>query len=193
MSCNKTGMINEWYWCHEMRQTWSTSEGDRHQGCWCQHAGPPEVYGMINNFMVMMPYNKTGREINLYKCCILFTEFNSPPNLIRDKGIYSTWAGSILINTGPAWDLKVQQLYRTRRWGSMSAGVGTDGPKKWRIIPLSLVLFLLPARIWFHSSSVEEGWVSKSKLATSIHRDCSRCNCMVVVLRDEIRGGKPMW
>ena len=37
----------------------------------------------------------------------LLTEFNSPPNLVRDKGIYSTRAGSILTSAGPAWDLKV--------------------------------------------------------------------------------------
>ena len=41
---------------------------------------------------------------------MLFTEFNSLPNLITDKGIYSTWAGSILTSAGPAWDLRVQLM-----------------------------------------------------------------------------------
>jgi hypothetical protein len=52
------------------------------------------------------------RDKNLYKSCILFTEFNSPPNLVRDKGIYSTRAGSILASAGPAWDLRVTRLLR---------------------------------------------------------------------------------
>jgi hypothetical protein len=51
---------------------------------------------------------KTERDKNLYKSCILFTEFNCPPNLVRDKGIYSTRAGPILTSAGPAWDLRVQ-------------------------------------------------------------------------------------
>ena len=52
------------------------------------------------------------RDKNLYKkSCILFTkEINSPPNLVRDKGIYSTRAGSILTSAGPAWDLRVQLM-----------------------------------------------------------------------------------
>ena len=50
------------------------------------------------------------RDKNLYKSCILFTEFNSPPNLVSDKGIYSTRAGSILTSAGPAWDLRVQLM-----------------------------------------------------------------------------------
>ena len=37
-------------------------------------------------------------------------KINSPPNLIRDKGIYSTWAGSILTSAGPAWDLRAQLM-----------------------------------------------------------------------------------
>jgi len=36
------------------------------------------------------PFTFTLRDNNLYKSCILFTEFNSPSNLVRDKGIYST-------------------------------------------------------------------------------------------------------
>ena len=62
---------------------------------------------------------------NLYKSCILSTEFNSPPNLVRDKGIYSTRAGSMLTSAGPAWDLRVQP-YGTQRGGSVGAGEGTD-------------------------------------------------------------------
>ena len=54
------------------------------------------------------------RDKKLYKSCILFTESNSPPNLVRDKRIYSTRAGSILTSAGPAWDLRVQ-LMDTRR------------------------------------------------------------------------------
>jgi hypothetical protein len=50
------------------------------------------------------------RDKNLYKSCILFTEFNRPSNLVRDKGIYSTRAGSILTSAGPAWDLRVQLM-----------------------------------------------------------------------------------
>ena len=34
----------------------------------------------------------------------------SPPNLGRDKGIYSTRAGSVLTSAGPAWDLRVQLM-----------------------------------------------------------------------------------
>ena len=45
------------------------------------------------------------RENKLYKIFILSTEFDRPPNLVRDKGIYSTRAGSILTSAGPAWDL----------------------------------------------------------------------------------------
>jgi hypothetical protein len=41
---------------------------------------------------------------------VLFTEFNRPPNLVRDKGIYSTRAGSILTSAGPAWDFRVQLM-----------------------------------------------------------------------------------
>jgi hypothetical protein len=38
--------------------------------------------------------------------CMLFTtEFNGLLNLIRDKGIYSTQAGSILTIAEAAWDL----------------------------------------------------------------------------------------
>ena len=50
------------------------------------------------------------RDTIMYKSCILFTEFNSQPNLVRDKGIYSTRAGSILTSVGPAWDLRVQLM-----------------------------------------------------------------------------------
>jgi hypothetical protein len=38
---------------------------------------------------------------NLTKSCILSTEFISPPNLVRDKGIYSIRAGSMLTSAGP--------------------------------------------------------------------------------------------
>ena len=64
----------------------------------------------------------------LYKSCILFTEFNIArrTSLVENTGIYSTWAGSILTSAGPVWDLRVQ-LMDTRRRGSMSAGVRTDG------------------------------------------------------------------
>jgi hypothetical protein len=47
---------------------------------------------------------------NLYKSCILLVTINSPPNVVRDKGIYSTRAGFILTSTGPAWDLRVQLM-----------------------------------------------------------------------------------
>jgi hypothetical protein len=50
------------------------------------------------------------RDKNLYKSCILLVKINSPPNLVRDKGIYSTRAGSILTSAGPAWDLRVQLM-----------------------------------------------------------------------------------
>ena len=60
------------------------------------------------------PIGYSYGELYLYKSCILSTEFNSPPNLIRDKVIYSTRAGSMLTSTGPAWDLRVH-LYETRR------------------------------------------------------------------------------
>ena len=50
------------------------------------------------------------RDKNLYKSCILLGKFNSPPNLVRDKGIYSTRAGSILTSAGLAWDLRVQLM-----------------------------------------------------------------------------------
>ena len=50
------------------------------------------------------------RDNNLYKSCILVcTRFDSPPNLVRVKGIYSTWARSILTSV-PAWDLRVQLM-----------------------------------------------------------------------------------
>jgi hypothetical protein len=44
------------------------------------------------------------------KSCILFTEFNSPPNLVRDKGIYSTRSGSNLTSAEPTWDLRAQLM-----------------------------------------------------------------------------------
>jgi hypothetical protein len=50
----------------------------------------------------------TRREKNNYKSCILSTEFNRSPNLVRDKGIYFTRAGSILTSARPAWDFGVQ-------------------------------------------------------------------------------------
>ena len=50
------------------------------------------------------------RDTFLYKSCILFTEFNSLPNLVRDKGIYSTHAVYILTSAGPVWDLRVQLM-----------------------------------------------------------------------------------
>ena len=59
-------------------------------------------------------YKISKRIYNLYKSCILSTEFNSPPNLVRDMAIYSTRAGSMLTSAGPAWDLRVQP-YGTRR------------------------------------------------------------------------------
>ena len=46
-------------------------------------------------------------EIQIFRRAVyylLFTEFNSPPNLVKNKGIYSTRAGSILTSAGPAWD-----------------------------------------------------------------------------------------
>ena len=50
-----------------------------------------------------------GRSIR--KSCMLFTaEFNSLPNFIRDKGIYSTRARFILTSTELAWDLRVQLM-----------------------------------------------------------------------------------
>ena len=49
-------------------------------------------------------------DTNLYKNCILCTEFKSPPNLVRDKEIYYTWTGSILTCAGLACDLTVQLM-----------------------------------------------------------------------------------
>jgi hypothetical protein len=37
-----------------------------------------------------------ARNKTFIRAVLLFTEFNSPPNLVRDKGIYSTRAGSML-------------------------------------------------------------------------------------------------
>ena len=53
-------------------------------------------------FFLDLSARSMQRDKNLYKSYILFTEFNSPPNLVRDKGIYSTRAGSILTSAGPA-------------------------------------------------------------------------------------------
>ena len=52
----------------------------------------------------------TQREKHLYASCILSTEFNTPPNLVRDKGIYATRAGFILTSAGPAWDFRVHLM-----------------------------------------------------------------------------------
>jgi hypothetical protein len=100
----------------------------------------PTIMSTIKHVVAL--YSKRGFRVsdahteirNLYKSCILSTEFNSPPNLVRDKGIYSTRAGSMFTSAGPAWDLRVQP-YGTRRGGSGSGGTGegTDGSKKWRI------------------------------------------------------------
>ena len=46
---------------------------------------------------------------------MLSTEFDRPPNLVRDAGIYSTRAGSILTSAGPAWDFGVHVLCTYRR------------------------------------------------------------------------------
>ena len=53
-----------------------------------------------------------SREIKIFTRAVyyLLRKFNSPPNLVRDNGIYSTRAGSILTSAGPAWDLGVQLI-----------------------------------------------------------------------------------
>ena len=66
--------------------------------------------GRVFNLFDYVYRDQDVRDKNLYKSCILFTEFNSPPNLVRDKGIYSIRAGSILTSEGPAWDLRVQLM-----------------------------------------------------------------------------------
>ena len=54
-----------------------------------------------------------AREIKIFIRAVYYSllrKFNSPPNLVRDKGIYSTRAGSILTSAGSAWDLRVQLM-----------------------------------------------------------------------------------
>jgi hypothetical protein len=58
----------------------------------------------------MAIYTAKMRDTHIYKSCILLVKINSPSNLVRDKGIYSTRAGSILTSAGPAWDLRVQLM-----------------------------------------------------------------------------------
>ena len=59
------------------------------------------------SYCTLIAANRDQREKNLYKSCILSTEFDRPPNPIRDQGIYSTRAGSILTSAGPAWDFAI--------------------------------------------------------------------------------------
>ena len=54
------------------------------------------------SYCTLIAANRDQREKNLYKSCILSTEFDRPPNHVRDKGIYSIRAGSILTSPGPA-------------------------------------------------------------------------------------------
>ena len=55
------------------------------------HLGTLSSFTRLNR--IQFTYTKILQEVkNLYKSCILSTEFNSPPNLVRDKGIYSTRA-----------------------------------------------------------------------------------------------------
>jgi hypothetical protein len=82
-----------------------------HLGTSCYHfeCVPGDVAGTTVGHSA---YNWLEREI---KICIravyyLLRKFNSPPNLIRDKGIYSTWAGSILTSAGPSWDFRGQLM-----------------------------------------------------------------------------------
>ena len=73
---------------------------------------------------------KLMREKNLYKSCILSTEFDRPLNLVRDKGADSSRAGSILTSAGPAWDFGVQLMeheYEDQR------------VKKWRMVYCQLM------------------------------------------------------
>ena len=86
---------------------------------------------LLHHLRVLMRFFQRGK--NLYKSCILLVKINSPPNLVRDKGIYSTRAGSILTSAGPAWDLRVQ-LMEHEGEDQWVQGVGTDGSKKWRIV-----------------------------------------------------------
>ena len=68
------------------------------------------MQGFIDIFSVLCKYL---REIQIFirgEYGILLTEFSSLPNLVRDKGIYSPRAGSILTNAGPAWDFVCKYL-----------------------------------------------------------------------------------
>jgi hypothetical protein len=57
---------------------------------------------MHPSFTFLIAKKEKERDKNVFKICILLVKINSPPNLVRDKGIYSTRAGSILTSAGPA-------------------------------------------------------------------------------------------
>ena len=86
---------------HSSQKTWSSQiHRDTHMG----YTFTPDnaVVEAVSTGMYAYAYKISGtsyiimRIWNLYKSCILSTEFNSPPNLVRDKRIYSTRAGSML-------------------------------------------------------------------------------------------------
>ena len=91
----------------------SRKKRPRTRGLWRQPHPSTDIRAILPFYVVLPSRPQRGsdlRDKNLYKSYILFTEFNSPPNLVRDKGIYSTRARFILTSAGPAWDLRVQLM-----------------------------------------------------------------------------------
>ena len=94
--------------CHFLHQYWISAEKQGRFGGCQEVARTSGKVSIVAWHRTLIEYK---RDKNLYKSCILLLrKSNSPPNLVRDKGIYSTRAGSILTSAGTAWDLRVQLI-----------------------------------------------------------------------------------
>ena len=115
LACISYCLVVQWRDKHTRLEStlWQEGKGPinqhRHLFCFDTQGYTSTIFSdecsMLGFDQLLFPHE---RDKNLYKSCILFTKFNSPPNLVRDKAIYSTRAGSILTSAGPAWDLRVQ-------------------------------------------------------------------------------------
>ena len=94
-------------------------------------------------------------------------KINSPPNLVRDQGIYSTKAGSILTSAGPAWDFCSQ--------------LEMMGTKLSRMLLVVFTLFAVLAAAsddTFDYGATDGNWLGPSSVRYRYHMCKILLNCM---------------
>ena len=99
-----------WEWHKGRPRLQKMSEDDPHLAMTSDSSPEHILICQVDNDSAPKELGVYKEDTNLYKNCILCTEFKSPPNLVRDKEIYYTWTGSILTCAGLACDLTVQLM-----------------------------------------------------------------------------------